>query len=89
MKEKILALLENADFMAEIEKLDSVEEVLAAFRAKGVEVTAEELQAMSAEEGELDLDALDNVAGGIQMITTKDIRKIKAMLKKIAHTLLK
>ena len=39
MKEKILALLENADFMAEIEKLDSVEEVLAAFRAKGVEVT--------------------------------------------------
>ena len=64
MKEKILALLENEAFRAELEKLGSAEEILAAFKAKGVEVTAEDLQALVGGFGELDLDELDNVSGG-------------------------
>ena len=89
MKEKILALLENADFQTELEKLGSEEEILAAFKAHGVDVTAEELKALDSADEELDLDALDNVAGGLQMITTKDIAKIKKMLKKLGEKLFK
>lgn len=65
MKEKIFALLEDADFSAKLETLSTAEEILAAFKEYGVDITAEELQALAGSIGELDLDALDNVAGGI------------------------
>ena len=64
MKEKVLALLENADFMAEIEKMDSTEEVLAAFRANGVEYVVLKNTLVRRALQELNIEGLDEVLNG-------------------------
>ena len=54
--ERMAALLENVDFKAELEKAESIEALAAVFCKHGVQITAQE--------GELAEDSLDDVAGG-------------------------
>ncbi len=71
---KLEALLENEAFAEKLQGMDSIEEVVAALKEKGVEGTVEELKELLEQviklpgAGELDLDALDSVAGGRIMI---------------------
>lgn len=58
-------LSKDAVFMANLENAKDLAEVAALLQAQGVEVTEEQLNAqLTAEEGELDEAALDDVAGG-------------------------
>lgn len=58
-------LLNDVAFTEQVKAATSLDEVAKLLCEKGIEVTAEQLEnAMKAEEGELDIGALDNVAGG-------------------------
>jgi predicted ribosomally synthesized peptide with nif11-like leader len=67
MMKKVEELSQNEEFKARIAQLESAEEIAAAFRTEGVEVTAEELQTALAtqQSGELSEDSLDGVSGGL------------------------
>lgn len=66
MPNKIEALAKNEEFIAELEKLQSEEEIISLFKTNGVEITSEELKSMviSGENEELDENLLDDVSGG-------------------------
>jgi predicted ribosomally synthesized peptide with nif11-like leader len=70
MMKKVEELSQNEEFKARIAQLESAEEIVAAFRAEGVEVTAEDLQAALAaqQSGELGEGSLDDVSGGLSPI---------------------
>ena len=60
-------LLENEEFRKQVEEAADVETIIALFASNGVTVTEEELQAIVTEvTGEMDVDSLDNVAGGLR-----------------------
>ena len=63
--ERMAALLENADFKAELEKAESIEALAAVFCKHGVQITTQELEAtLAQDEGELTEYSLDEVAVG-------------------------
>lgn len=59
--------LENdVQFKASIESAENYGDVVEAFKAKGIEVTEDDIrQALEADSGELSEDNLENVAGGL------------------------
>jgi predicted ribosomally synthesized peptide with nif11-like leader len=64
---KIEALKENKEFLAKIANLKNPEDIAAAFRAEGIEVTDEEIEKalnIIGENGELNENALEEVSGG-------------------------
>lgn len=66
----IKELLKDEAFAEQINAAASLEEVATLLKAKGADVTAQGLKsAMNAEEGELDEDALDAVAGGLSILS--------------------
>ena len=61
--------LEDEAFVKELVEMENPEEVQAALNAKGAEITVDEVKAIAKSlsqqaEGELDEDALEDVAGG-------------------------
>lgn len=76
--EKLTAVLENKEFVTSLQDLQTPEEIQQAFATQGMEFTVEDIkelgEAMAAqsETGELEEDALDQVAGGI-VITSATI----------------
>lgn len=73
MEEKIKALLESEGFIDKMLACEEPEQVQALFAENGIELSLEEVKAIGAglesalnnEEGELDEDALEEVAGGV------------------------
>lgn len=73
-------LINDEAFVMQIENAKDLAEVAALFQAKGVEVTEEDLKAaLTAEDGELDEAALEDVAGGINL--KKTLQKVKKFLR--------
>ena len=73
--------LEDEAFVKQLVEMENPEDVQAALNAKGAEITVEEVQQIAKSlsqqaEGELDEDALEDVAGGVsaQTIFTDIIR---------------
>jgi len=70
--EKLDELLKNEEFMMELKRMDTLEELRSALVAKGIDVAAEELEAIAEEyarqtgEGveELSEEQMENIAGG-------------------------
>lgn len=68
--EKLAKLVEDEAFIEELGNQEDINTVQSMLAAKGVELTIEEIEAWGEQirkanaEGELDADALDNVAGG-------------------------
>jgi len=66
---KVRELLEDEAFGKKVENLETVEELKEAFKAQGVELTAEEVydicEAVTApKDGEISADQLDQISGG-------------------------
>ena len=59
--------MEDAEFTASLDAMQTKEEVVAAFAAKGIDVEQE--MGLSRTEGELSEEDLDNVSGGIGLAT--------------------
>ena len=71
--EKLEALLDDAAVQQELESVDSVEAMHEVLKKHGVELTEEEIQqivAMAQNQGELSDTDLDDVAGGMAIITS-------------------
>ena len=61
-------LLNDQSFRESLEKVESLAEAVKLLKSKGLEVTEEELKAaIDAPEGELDENALKDVAGGASL----------------------
>lgn len=69
-KELLEQLKNDPAFIEEIRKAEGAEEIAKLFMAKGIEVTAAQIESLLQEdgEGELSEEDLDNVAGGITEI---------------------
>ena len=66
MEEKLEKLLEDPSFQEAFSKTASAEEASALFAQHGIQITPEELTAALAQlDGELNEDALNEVAGGV------------------------
>lgn len=68
--EKIAELLNDESFMNGLDNIHSMEELCEAFAANGVEITVTEAEELAknlvviSKNGELDIEQLENVAGG-------------------------
>ena len=63
------ALMKDEAFNAKLDACQTMEEISALLKANGVEMTADQLQdLMDKSEGELNVDALEDVAGGVSVI---------------------
>ncbi len=65
--EKVLELLQDEAFVAELDKLEKEDDVIALFKARGATVSMDQLRELIAqlpENGEVSDDDLDKVAGG-------------------------
>ena len=73
-EQKVKEVFSDEAFVKELVELDTPEEVQARLKEKGVDVSVEEIEQIakalqSQAEGELDEDALEDVAGGIIFTT--------------------
>ena len=69
MEERLEKLLEDPSFQEAFSKTASAEEASALFAQHGIQITPEELTAALAQlDGELDEDALNEVAGGAPVL---------------------
>lgn len=57
-------LLKDKEFADAVDAAESEEELIKVFRAKGIELDESTIHTLMTEEGELNEEALDNVAGG-------------------------
>ena len=64
-KELLEQLKNDPAFIEEIRNAEGAEEIAKLFMAKGIEVTAAQIESLFQEDGELSEDDLDNVAGGV------------------------
>ena len=67
LMEKVKSLMQDEQFKAKLSDADDLDSVAALFRAEGIQVTGADLEsAMDNQQtdGELNEEALDNVAGG-------------------------
>ena len=92
-EQRIQELFSDETFVKSLTEMDTPEQVQAAFQTKGVEVSTDDLiktrdfiLANINEDGELSLDALDNVAGGGVLLTKLIIGATKLMSNTIATT---
>lgn len=61
-------LMTDEVFQEQVNSVESLDELVGVLQKRGISVTATELEAaVKAAEGELDVDALDNIAGGINV----------------------
>ena len=67
---EIKELVQNEDFRKAMSAAQSLEEVMDLLKANGLEVSEEDLNALLAQRqtGELDEEALENVAGGAKRV---------------------
>ena len=76
--EKVLELLKDEAFVAELDKLEKEEDVIALFEARGATVTMDQLRELIAQlpdDGEMSDDDLEKVAGGLSFtILTRTVR---------------
>ena len=73
--ENVNTLIADKDFLAQIAKCDTKEELQALLASKDIEMTLEEIDevleaASQAKDGELNEDSLDNVVGGVAAVCT-------------------
>ncbi len=57
-------LLKDKEFADAVDAAESEEELIKVFRTKGIELDETTIHTLMTEEGELNEEALDNVAGG-------------------------
>ena len=73
-EEKMQELQNDPEFISKFVECETAEAVCELFAQKGIEVTPEELnkayETLNAPEGELNEDALDDVAGGVAYVST-------------------
>jgi len=70
--EKVLELLQDEAFVAELGKLEKEEDVIALFESRGATVTMDQLRELIAqlpENGEVSDDDLEKVSGGLALWT--------------------
>lgn len=80
---KVLELMENEDYEAKLEKMESADELIKYFADNGVTVTADDLKSLADDEiGEAELDS---VAGGVLANSRRAVqnRMVSATLTKI------
>lgn len=79
-------LMQNEEFTKKLESAQNLDEVLAMVKEQGVEITKEEVEAAlkKLDEGELDENSLEDVAGGIAgwIMIGGGIRALAKWLKK-------
>lgn len=79
-------LMQNEEFTKKLESAQNLDEVLAMVKEQGVEITKEEVEAAlkKLDEGELDENSLEDVAGGIAgwIMIGGGIRTLAKWLKK-------
>ena len=87
---KIEELLKDEAFVDALEQAVSDAEVLALFNSKGVEFKAEDLESIRSEfgSGELSEDSLEDVAGGIRIISPRFIHPRNPIVTWIVKKLL-
>lgn len=68
---KIDELYENEQFRTKAASCETVEEIIAVFKEEGVEITEKDFAAVENynAKSELNADELDNVAGGVGLLT--------------------
>lgn len=70
-EEKIAELLNSENFISKLDSIHSYEELAEEFGNNGVDISADEVEALSkdlvvlSKTGELDLEQLDSVSGGV------------------------
>jgi len=84
---KVNELLANEDFIASLSNAESADEMIQLFADNDVEITADELQALVDESGELSDDDLDDVSGGAAVATS--LSKKAALQSKASQGLAK
>ena len=75
--EKVLELLQDEAFVAELDKLEKDEDVIALFESRGATVTMDQLRELIAqlpENSEVSDDDLEKVSGGLLICTIHTIR---------------
>ena len=68
LMEKVLELLQDEAFVEELDKLEDEKDVIALFESRGATVTMDQLRELFSqlpEQGEINEDDLDKVAGGM------------------------
>ena len=88
MKEQLIALLGNKEFVEKIAKMDTVEEVMAAVKAEGADVSREEFDEVMNEiarfnakqDGEFNEAELENVAGGFSLTAAAVVAAVTALV---------
>ena len=80
---KVLELMENEDYEAKLEKMESADELIKYFADNGVTVTADDLKSLA--DGEIGEAELDSVAGGLLVNSRRAVqdRMVTATLAKI------
>ena len=71
--EKVIELLQDEAFVAELDKLEKEEDIIALFESRGATVTMDQLRELIAQlpkNGEVSDDDLEKVAGGISIWNT-------------------
>jgi hypothetical protein len=71
--EKVLELLQDEAFVAELDKLEKEEDIIALFESRGATVTMDQLRELIAqlpENGEVSDDDLEKVSGGAWITLT-------------------
>jgi hypothetical protein len=70
--EKVLELLQDEAFVAELDKLEKEEDIVALFESRGATVTMDQLRELIAQlpdNGDVSDDDLEKVSGGVSIFT--------------------
>ncbi len=88
--EKVLELLQDEAFVAELDKLEKEEDIVALFESRGATVTMNQLRELIAQlpdNGDVSDDDLEKVSGGLGIICTIHTVKVTTIVSKTVWNL--